>query len=327
MSSESLKTNQRATDGPHRSGYVALIGPANAGKSTLLNAILGKKVSIVSAKQQTTRNRILGIDTKHGAQVVYLDTPGFLTRRYRGELSRFISDALSESAKEADLNLLVLDASKSLTDRNIAKRLSSAIEKRAISAPGVIAINKVDLLDRKLLLPMLKELSDVFQEHSKGLPVDIVPISALKQDGIEILKETILKRLPEGPAFFPSDVVSDQPEQFFVAEVVREKLFERLHKEIPYSCAVTVSSWEEGPDLLKIEAVIFVERDSQKGVVIGKRGETLKAIGMAARLELERLLRTRIYLNLFVRVEANWTRTERGMSKAGYLSDAPYGIK
>ena len=220
----------------HRSGYVAIVGPANAGKSTLLNAMLGRKVSIVSAKQQTTRNRVLGIKNSEAGQIVFLDTPGFMARRYRGELARFIGDALSDSISDVDLMMLVIDGEKALQDKNLVKRLASSLSKRELRSPGVIVINKIDLFTRKEMLPVIGELSEVFDAAKSN--VELVPVSALKSDGLDALYQVLLKRLPEGPPFFPKDAVTDQPEQFFASEVVREKTFARLHQELPYSIAV-----------------------------------------------------------------------------------------
>lgn len=327
---EALSPAPRQAEGEeessHRSGFIALVGPANAGKSTLLNQLLGQKVSIVSPKPQTTRNRILGVKNLPEAQLVFFDTPGFFRERtptmrfsqiVRGELGRYLSQAVRDGVSEVDVTLLVLDAKELLRRSEELSRLSQAFRNEGVRLPHLIALNKVDLVQKEALLPLLTELFTEFSE-ALGSEVEIIPLSARRGEGVEHLEQAIIKRLPVGPRLYPEDFLTDRSERFLAAEIVREKLFLQLGQEVPYSTAVQVEKWEEGEKLLKIGAVIFVERTSQRGIVIGKGGERLKSIGKAAREELERIFEKQVYLELFVRVEENWTRTERGLRRVGY---------
>ncbi len=279
-----------------RSGYVALIGEANAGKSSLLNTILGQKVAAVSQKAQTTRNRILGIKHQPNAQIVFLDTPGFVRTKRKNALSSFLAHQAVDAASEVDLVLLVIDADRASRDHGYLESLEEMLGDMQISSPAVVALNKVDLMDQRQLLPIMARFSAIYNSRSKA-PA-LIPISAKKGDGIAMLLAEVEKMLPEGPALFPEDTVTDQSERVLVAEIVREKLFGALAQELPYSLAVQVEGWEESEELVKVSAVIHVERESQKGIVIGKGGEVLKRIGTAARQELERILGTKIFLEL-----------------------------
>ena len=316
----SAPTNTQGTKAAHRSGFVTLIGPANAGKSTLLNAFVGSKVSIVSPKEQTTRTRILGIKSTPEGQILFLDTPGFLSSKYKGELSRSLSSTLSDTAKEGDITVLLLDATTVRNNDDFCGRLLASVRQRGVSAPAVIVLNKVDRLEKPSLLPLLQRVEKelVAPLAESGTRAEIVPISALKGDGVQHLYELLLSYLPEGPAYFPADAVSDQPERFLAAEIVREKLFLQMHQEIPYSAAVQIEQWHEGEELLHIGAVIFVERVSQRKMVIGEGAKRIKAIGQAARLELERIFTIPIFLELFVKVEPDWTKTSKGLQKVGF---------
>lgn len=310
-----------------RYGVVALIGPANAGKSTLLNTLVGSKISIVSSKQQTTRNRILGIRNRRDAQIVYLDTPGFMARRYRGALSKFVHRVLADTSAETDLSVLVIDGRQMLEDQGCVVRLRSSFENQRIGRLAVVAVNKVDSIDKRKLLPLLAELQEEFIARVRdrsGREPELIPVSALKGDGVDILEDVLVRRLPAGPACFSQDIITDQPEEFYVAEVIREKLTRKLGAELPYSLAVTVEKWQEHGDIIHIGAAILVERTSQKGIVIGQGGKILKAVGQAARRELEKIFQSRINLQLFVKVEPDWTRSQSGLRKAGYRSGRPY---
>lgn len=310
----------------HKSGFVALVGPANAGKSTLLNRFVGSKVSIVSPKEQTTRNRILGIRTTRGAQIVFLDTPGFMAKKYRGELARHIGRVFKDTAADAELSVLVVDAVKLSGSESAVIRLRAALKERKIPRLEIVALNKIDRIAKPQLLPLLAKLNQLFIDYCEQNQTEypeLVPVSALKGDGLDILEQVIIKRLPEGPEYFPKEMVSDQTDQFLAAEIIREKLTLGLEEELPYSLAVSVEEWRREGKMLHLGALILVEKPSQKGIVIGKEGAKLKSIGQAARRELERILGERIFLELFVRVEPNWTRTKHGLESAGYSADNP----
>lgn len=306
-----------ARSGPgHRAGAVVIVGDANAGKSTLLNAVLGEKVSIVSPKAHTTRTRILGVHTRPGAQIVFIDTPGFIRGSIAGELQRFIHRTTTDAAGEAELVLLVIDAARFVNRPHAADEVRDMLASRGIARPSVIALNKVDLVEKPALLPLLARLDALWREPGLDVP-DIVPVSALKRDGLDGLENALIARLPEGDPLFPEDTLTDQPERVLAAEIVREKLFRQLNQELPYSVAVRVDEWRDEDGLIRIHATIFVERDSQKAIVIGKGGSKLKAVGTAARTELEKLFDAKVFLELFVRVEEQWTRTKRGLLRAG----------
>ena len=309
-----------------RSGFIALVGPANAGKSTLLNALVGRKVSIVSPKEQTTRNRILGIKTTPEAQFVFLDTPGFLARRYRGELARYLNKVVSAAAEDVDVLLMVIDGARLLKDQDVSLRIRAAVDERKLPRLSVVAINKIDAFEQRQLLPMIAQLNEVFAGWTgpDGAPIEFLPISAKSGEGLEELERVIKDKLPLGPQYFPEQMVTDQPEPFLAAEIVREKLMLHLKEELPYHVAVQVERWQFEKDILHISAAVIVDKESQKGIVIGKGGSMLKNVGQEARLDLERVLGTRIFLELFVRVEEKWTMSARGLARAGYRPDLPY---
>lgn len=292
-----------------RSGVVTLAGPPNAGKSTLLNRILGEKLSICSPKPQTTRHRILGVCHRPGAQILFLDTPGVFHARDR--LNRTIVETAWAAVAEADVLLVVLDASRPAPEpeRLLAGRL------KTLDRPVVIALNKIDLLpDKAALLPLI--------EHWAGelSTATVVPISALEGTQVEDLVAALIVALPEGPPYFPEDALTDAPLRFLAAEWIREKIFAFTGEEIPYAAAVTIESFEEAPggNRIRIEALIHLERESQKAIVIGRGGAMLKKIGTAARLDLERLTGKKVFLQLTVRVEKNWRKNERAIRRFGY---------
>lgn len=301
---------------PTRAGFVALVGEANAGKSTLLNALLGEKVSIVSPKAHTTRTRILGVHTTGEGQIVFVDTPGFVRGKLGGELQKFIHERTVEAVEGVDVTVLVLDAARLAARPSLAEEQRSLLSERGIAAADVVLVNKIDLVDKRALLPLLGELGRVFAEHAERVP-EIIPVSALKRDGLDRLERVLFSLLPEGIPLFPEDVLTDQPERVLAGEVVREKLFRQLNQELPYSLAVTVDRFERDGGLLRISATVIVERESQKGIVIGKGGTKLKSVGTAARTELELLFESKVFLELFVRVDEQWTRTRRGLERAG----------
>jgi len=290
-----------------RSGFVSIIGRPNAGKSTLLNSILGEKVSIVSSKPQTTRNVIRGIKNIEERQIVFLDTPGI--HKGRGLLNEFMVKAALQSLRDVDAVIYLVEAGRiSGDDRFIIEGL------KKLNCPVILGINKMDTIDKREALPLIDTFSKLFPFK------DIVPISALKGDGVDILIQIVSGLLPEGPKYFPDDILTDQPERFVVAEIVREKVFRFTHEEVPYSTAVAVERFEEkkGGSLVSISATITIERDSQKPIVIGKKGMMLKKIGTAAREDIEKLLGARVFLELFVRVQEEWTKKPGALKEFGY---------
>jgi GTPase len=277
------------------SGFVSIIGRPNAGKSTLLNAFVGQKVAIVADKPQTTRTSIQGVATTPESQIVFLDTPGI--HKADSQLNKRLMDTVRNALEERDLILFVADATREFTEQD--RRAVDMAHKT--STPVILVLNKVDMVkDKAELLPLI-ELYKAAHEFA-----DYVPISATKGIGIEELRKIILDRLPEGPAYFPEDYITDQPERFLAAELVREKVLLATHQEVPHSVNVTVDRWEEAPEITRIYATIRVERDGQKGIVIGAGGSMLKRIGTQARQEIERLLGVKVYLDLHVRVQPGW---------------------
>jgi GTP-binding protein Era len=277
-----------------RSGFVAIVGRPNAGKSTLVNRLVGQKIAIVTSKPQTTRNRIQGIVTKPQGQIVFIDTPGL--HEADSALGRQMMQEVAAALEGIDVLLLMVDASRTHPH---ADELLLEKAKR-FRGKTILALNKVDRLPKQKLLPLMEAFSKAFEFAA------IVPLSALKGDGCEDLLEEILKQLPEGEPYFPEDQVTDQPERFLAAEIIREKAIQAMYHEVPYALAVIVEKYEETSTLVRIEVVMNVERDSQKKILIGHKGEVLKKIGTEARKELEKILGTKVYLGLFVKVVPDW---------------------
>lgn len=296
------------TNQPFHSGFAAIVGRPNVGKSTLLNAILGEKIVITSDKPQTTRNRIQGIHNVPSGQIVFVDTPG--VHRAKSRLNRSLVDTAMEAIKGVDVILFLVEANSapSVEKEMIAELLTG------VTSPVFLVINKVDLVDKGRLLQSMETYSNLFPFR------EIVPVSAQKGDGVERLVEVVCRYLPEGPAYFPDDILTDLPERFVVAEMIREKVFRLTHDEVPYSVAVQVESFKERPEsgVIAISASIIVERDSQKGIIIGKRAEMLKRIGIAARQEIERFLAEKVYLELFVKVSRDWSDNPQKLKEFGY---------
>lgn len=282
----------------HRSGFVCIVGRPNAGKSTLLNRVLGRKIAAVTPKPQTTRRRLLGIKTLDTAQVLFLDTPGI--HKPRDVMNERMVERAWAAVKEADLALWVIDATQGLTtvDRELGARLAAG------STPVVVAVNKVDAVDKPSLLPVIAAVAALLPGR------EIVPISAHDGEHVAELLQVIVAQLPEGPRYYPGDELTDEPERAIAAEIVREKAMLATRDEIPYAIAVTVDAFEEKPekDLVVIRATLHVARASQKPILVGERGARIKQIGQAARLELESLLDTRVFLELFVRVQEDWNK-------------------
>lgn len=288
-------------------GYVALIGRPNVGKSTLLNHLLGQKLSITSRKPQTTRHRILGIKTSEAGQAIFMDTPG-MHQSEKKVMNRYLNKTADSTLLGVDVVVWLLDGLYWHDyDDKIVKKLEHA------GLPVILAVNKVDKIkDKDAVLNFFAEVSQKFPfQH-------IVPISALKSSNLEVLEQQIMALLPEGDLIYPEDQLTDRPERFFVAEIIREKLTRRLGDELPYAITVEIERYEEQPSLSKIYAAILVERDSQKSIVIGKQGEMLKKIGSEARIDIEKFIDQKVYLQLWVKVKKGWSDSERALQSLGF---------
>jgi GTPase len=283
-----------------RSGFVSIIGRPNAGKSTLLNALVGEKLAIVTRKPQTTRNRIQGMVNvdrkgKHPAgQIVLVDTPG--VHKPINSLDRRMMKEVYDALEGCDLLLLIVDAAEKFGTGD--KFVLDIVKKSG--QPCFLLLNKIDKLDKQRLLPLI---ADYKERHGFA---EVIPISAMKRQGLDTLLDAVVKTLPEGPRYFPKDQVTDQPERFLVAELIREQVLLATEQEVPYATTVLIEQYEEGSRLTRIAATIYCEREGQKAILIGKQGSTLKKIGTAARLQIERLLNTKVFLELFVKVRSGW---------------------
>ena len=298
---------------PIKSGMVAIVGPPNVGKSTLLNTLLGQKISIVSPKPQTTRNRILGVVSHSDYQIVLLDTPGLHTARE--QLNREMVRIAMNSLTEVDAVLFLVDVSLPVPERMKSERdkeFSAWFDK--IVSPAIMVLNKIDLIDRKELLPLIDSYAALYPFKA------IVPVSAMNGDGCADLVTEILNLLPFGPRYFPEDMPTDASERFLAAEIIREKVFLKTGQEIPYATAVLIESFkeDEAKKLVTIHAAIVVEKDSQKGIVIGQGGKKLQSIGTAARREIEEMVGSKVMLKLWVKVRKNWSQDERFLKELGF---------
>jgi GTP-binding protein Era len=279
----------------HRSGFVAILGRPNAGKSTLLNALLGQKLAIVASKPQTTRTAIQGVVTTPEAQIIFVDTPGI--HKSTTLLNRRMMDVVRTAADAPDVVLFVVDSLAPFTEED-----AHAVDLiKKIEAPAIAVFNKVDWLEEKPKLFALIERYKALHEFA-----DYVPISAAKGDGLDVLRREIIKRLPEGPPLYPEDYLTDQPERFMAAELLREKILHFAKQEVPHAVAVQIDSWEETDGLVRIMATVFVERPGQKAILIGSGGAALKKIGTQTRQELERRLEKKVFLQTLVKVRPNW---------------------
>ncbi len=293
-----------------RCGYIALIGRPNVGKSTLLNRILGQKISITSRRPQTTRHRVLGIKTHDSAQLIYVDTPGI--HDYSGRaMNRHMNRTASSALLDVDVVVFLVDGSRwTADDELVLKKLDT------IDCPVILAVNKIDLLaNRDELLPRLQDLS------GKRSFEQVIPISAAKGDNITALEAAIETLLPLAPAMFPEDQVTDRSVRFLAAELVREKLFRKLGRELPYGLTVEIESFRSEPAITHIHALIWVERKSQKTIVIGRQGRVLKEVGMEARKDIEALIDGKVNLKLWVKIKAGWADDERALRSLGYTQD------
>jgi GTP-binding protein Era len=290
-----------------RSGYVTLVGAPNVGKSTLLNRLLGQKIAIVTPKPQTTRDRILGILTEENFQIVFLDTPGIFRPEYA--LQRAMVETATRALAEADLALMMAEGTRKLSAAE--ERIIDLIRDSGVKA--VLALNKIDLMrEKKEILPLIAEYD------RRGVFQEIVPISALRGNGVDELMGALVAHLPEGPQYYPEDMITESPERFLAAEVIREKLFLRTGEEIPYSAAVKVEEYKDRGEVLYIKATVYVERDSQKAIVIGERGRKLKEIGKMAREELQTAVGQKVFLELWVKVRPKWRHKESDLRFFGY---------
>lgn len=283
-----------------KSGFVSILGRPNAGKSTLLNALVESKLAIVADKPQTTRTLIQGIWTSDGAQAIFMDTPGI--HRPDSAINRRMMDAVREALDQRDLLIYVADANANVSEAE--KEAIELIEKSG--TPAFLALNKIDRFsDKRRLLPLIEQYKAAFQFE------EYFPISALKGDGVDELRKGIVGRLPEGPKYFPDDQITDQPERFLAAELIREKILAETREEVPHAVAVLVDEWEEKPNVTRVAATVYVEREGQKGIIIGARGAMLKKVGTLAREEMEKLLGRKIFLELYVKVEPEWRKNGR----------------
>lgn len=289
----------------HRSGFVNIIGNPNVGKSTLMNALVGERLSIITSKAQTTRHRIMGIVDGEDFQIVYSDTPGILKPAYK--LQESMMNFVRGAVDDADVILYVTDTVEQ-SDR------SDEIVERIVHSgiPAIVVINKIDLSTPEALEAI------VDRWHKKMPDAEIVPVSAKEKFNMKGLLEAILRRLPEGEPFYPKNTLTDRPMRFFASEIIREKIMLSYDKEIPYCCQIEIDSYKEEPAIDRISATIYVARNSQKGIVIGHKGEKLKRVGQAAREDLERFLGKKVFLQLFVKVQEGWRDNERQLQRFGY---------
>ena len=293
-----------------QTGYVALIGQPNTGKSTLMNALLGEKISITADRPQTTRHQILGIKTTDQYQCIFVDTPGLHQDQKKKAINRYMNRAANSVVKDVDCVVLLMDVNKvSNSDFILIDLFPSHVK-------PIVVLNKIDKKDKADILPVIKSVSENIPD------CQIVPVSALNEENLDRLLEVILAELPFGVPHFPSDQLTDKPMKFIVAEIVREKLFRILTQELPYSVTVNVEHYKEETDLTRISASIWVERKSQKGIVIGQGGKLLKKIGSAARTDIEKLIDQKCYLQLWVKVRTDWSDDEKALSSFGYQLDS-----
>ena len=292
-----------------RTGFIAIVGRPNVGKSTLLNSILGEKVAIVSSKPQTTRNRITGIFTKGDDQFVFLDTPGI--HNPKNTLGEFMVKEADNSMREADAVVLVVDTGKEIS--TVEENVIAYLKKSGI--PSVLALNKIDQYDRE---EIAKAITKYSQRHDFSA---FVPISARSGKNVDEVLDECTRFLSESPWFFPEDMITDQPERQVAAEIIREKILRTTNKEVPHGTAVVIEEFKDEGTLVSIRAEIFCEKASHKGIIVGKNGATLKLIGSYARADLEKMLGTKVYLNLWVKVKENWRESARTVSNFGYRED------
>ncbi|PYG88560.1 GTP-binding protein Era [Ruminiclostridium sufflavum DSM 19573] len=291
----------------YKTGFISVIGRPNVGKSTLLNALTGEKIAIMSNKPQTTRNTIRAVITNDECQLVLIDTPGI--HRPKTKLGEFMVNAAASTMKEVDLIFFLADASARLESIDI----SIAEQLKQTKTPVFLILNKVDIVDKEKLLSIIAGYSELMDFKA------VIPVSALKKDGLDIIFKEALKYIPEGEKLFPEDTLTDQPEKVIAAEMIREKLLLNLDDEVPHGVGVEIMSFKERKDgLISIQATIFCEKNSHKGIIIGKQGAMLKKIGSAARFEIERLLDTKVFLELWVKIKPDWRNNDSMLKSLGY---------
>ncbi|MDR2906713.1 MAG: GTPase Era [Bacteroidales bacterium] len=288
----------------HKSGFVNIIGNPNAGKSTLMNALVGDQLSIITPKAQTTRHRIIGILNDADYQIVFSDTPGLVNPHYK--LQESMMTSINSALQDADVFVLLSDLGEDFKNQDVIEKI------KASQTPIILLLNKIDLSNQETIAAKI-------EEWKEKLPTaQILPVSALHKFNIEGVIAMILEHLPEAPPFYPKDEVSDRNLRFFVSEIIREKILLHYQKEIPYSVEVVVDTYDEGEDLDKIRALIYVERESQKAIIIGNKGAALKRVGKEARLQMEKFLGKKVFLELFVKVMKDWRDNEKILKRFGY---------
>ncbi len=292
-----------------KSGFAAIIGMPNVGKSTLLNIIAGQKIAIISDKPQTTRNKVLAIHSTDEEQIIFTDTPGI--HKPHNKLGEYMVNVANESMSDTDVLIFVVDASRKI--QNIEREIAKNISKTGL--PCILVLNKVDLMKKEDLLPVIADYSSMHEFAS------IVPISAKNNDGVELLMQDIREYLEEGPEFYDSEMVTDQPEKQIAAEIIREKMLWLLDKEVPHGIAIEISKMQEKPKITNIYATIFCEKATHKGIIIGKNGEMLKKIGTMARGDIEKMLQKKVYLELWVKVKSDWRNSDFLIKNFGYVSE------
>ncbi len=289
----------------HKAGFVSIIGHPNVGKSTLMNQLVGEKVSIINSKAQTTRHRIFGILNSEGFQIVYSDTPGTLEPKYalHKSMMRFVQNSLID----ADLILLVIDPYINYKeDDPVLTKLQK------VEIPIILILNKIDLIEEERIIQIIESWTDRIRA------LDYLSVSALSGANLERLLALVLKNLPSHPPYYPKDVLTDRPERFFAAEIIREKVFSNYKKEIPYSTEVAITEFSDEPTIIRMRAELYVERKTQKGIIIGHKGNALKKVGTEARIDLEEFFQKKVFLETHVKVEKDWRRSELSLKKFGY---------
>ncbi len=292
----------------HRAGFVSIVGKPNVGKSTLMNVLVGERLSIITSKAQTTRHRIMGIINGDDFQIVYSDTPGIIKPQY--ELHKNMMSFVTTSITDADVILFVTDIYEKHDENDVIEKLKKS------NVPILLLVNKIDQVKDQ------KDLEDKVEYWKESLGIEnILPISALEKFNTELVLKFILDHLPEHPAFFPKDQLTDKPERFFAAEILREKIFLNYKKEVPYCCEVEIEEFTETEDLIRIRAVIMVERTSQRGIIIGDKGAAIKKVGTQARLDMEKFFQKKVFLEQYVKVEEDWRKKDFHLKRFGYKQD------
>lgn len=289
----------------HKAGFVNIFGPPNAGKSTLMNALIGEKLAIISPKVQTTRHRILGFITEPGYQIIFSDTPGIIDPKYK--LHSKMMQQVKNAMEDADVAILMADATESVDG------FAQIMSELKVRAPKILLINKIDLIKTK------EDVAALVEEYAQKMDVNkIIPISVIKNTNIDQILPSILEILPENPPFFPEDDISDRPTRFFVSELIREQIYHLYDKEIPYHTAVVVQSFKDLPHIVRISADIVVTRETQKMIILGQKGSLIKKLGTKARESIETFLDKKVYLELFVKVRPKWRENDQHLKEYGY---------